>query len=218
MYSVQTAERLDKDFGLLRKQNAKIWDPEHNTWKRPEGAFFAFKQFIHKTLKTALWSPPDASDVVNYLKENLDTSQTKTPNVYMVTLRNPDPKLVGPLLEGVLRETNAIIRDVDRKRAQEAEAYLVSKLSSGTVTSVDQRQALAQLLATEEQRLLLVNLRPNYASEPLDVITVSKGPVWPMTGLFLKIGPIFGIFVGVLFVVLRATMGNRAKDERISVV
>lgn len=203
MTSLEVSGRLEREFHLLRRLRASQWDNDRGEWKRPSGAFFAFKEAVKKALFLAPWSPPDTSTLADYLDKHVQQSETKVPGVYRVTLTDPNRDLVGPLLIGILRNSNDIMREADEEKAREAEAYLIQKLSSSSLTSVDQREALAQLLLTQEQRLLLTRLRGNYVAEPIDIVRVSKGPVWPPFILLLLAGALLGGVLAVILILVR---------------
>lgn len=201
--SLEVSGRIETEFHLLRRLRPKQWDNEAGAWKHPAGVFFDIKEAIKQALFLAPWSPPDVSTLADYLEDHVKESETKVPGIYRVTVTNPDRELVGALLTGLLRNANDIMRESDEAKAKEAEAYLIQKLSSKSITSVDQREALTQLLITQEQKLLLANLRGNYVAEAVDEILVSKGPVWPPLVILLLAGSLLGAIFGAILILMR---------------
>jgi len=201
--SLQVSGRIEGEFHLLRRLRPTQWDSETGTWKRPSGVVFNIKEAIKHALFLAPWSPPDASTLADYLEDHVKETETKVSGIYRITVTNPDRELVGPLLAGLLRDANDIMRESDEAKAKEAETYLIQKLSSASVTSVDQREALAQLLITQEQKLLLAHLRGNYVAEAVDEISISKGPVWPPLIILLLAGASLGVILGAVLVLMR---------------
>jgi uncharacterized protein involved in exopolysaccharide biosynthesis len=201
--SRQVAEKLDRDNHLLIRLNPSRWNPETHAWNRPSGAIFEAKESLKKALRLAPWSTPDASDIVNLLNSSVTLEETKVSYIYRITVKYEDTKFAVMLLQNIIADANDIMRRNEEVKATSAEAYLLQKLAASSTTSVDQRQALVELLVQQEQQLLVSNLRKNFAAEPLDSIIVSNGPIWPQTKLLLLVGLLLGAVVGAIIVFVR---------------
>ena len=75
--------------------------------------------------------------------------------------------------------------------------------------SREQREALAKLMAQEDQRLMLAARGKNFVVEPLMRPTVSLYPTSPKASLILALSIALGGFLGSALVLIRASVQTR---------
>ena len=72
-----------------------------------------------------------------------------------------------------------------------------------TARSREHREALAELISKEEQKLMFASRGKYFIAEPYINPTISLHPTAPKPKLILALSLVFGLFLGVTFVLVR---------------
>ena len=86
-------------------------------------------------------------------------------------------------------------------------AFYKEKLS--TARSREHREALAELISTEEQKLMFASRGKYFIAEPYINPSVSLYPITPNSKLILALSLVMGLFLGAALVLMR----NAIKKE-----
>lgn len=196
----------------------------HDNFQRIEvvltGQAVAAKLFedphIRAIVKNDTWTigKKDAKDLsINKLDEYLDRAidirRVGDSDLRKVIYAHPDKLAAQYLLTHMINAANQHIQSHDRQNLSLRVKHLKALFDQNT--NPVQRQALAYLLAVEEQRLLLANqagvgqddgLLPggiiNYASDIIDPVSISSRPIWPQKTLLLVLALFFGAILGAI--------------------
>ena len=77
------------------------------------------------------------------------------------------------------------------------------KLQLSKARAREHREALATLIAQEDQRLILASKGSHFVAKPLTAPTISLQAVFPKPSLILALSVVLGGFLGAAFVLVR---------------
>jgi len=143
------------------------------------------------------WHPPGAAEVQEWLEKRLGTQEDPKNGVAVVTLSDVDPAFATRVLTTIHQVADDLLRARTLQRTSNYIAYLQATLP--TVTLVEHRQDLANILADQEkQRMIASATGSAFAAEPLGAVTVSDRPTTPDAPLVLLGGVAGGALIGLL--------------------
>lgn len=125
------------------------------------------KRFIWMLAGQRLNARPDAATLSDILKHELHIEHVGRSAMRKLWLRHPDRDFVVKFLDALER-----------------------------VTQSDQRRALADLLAAQEQTLLLLSVDLPFAADQIEKAQAPSTPDWPNIGLTLFMALALGLFLG----------------------
>lgn len=116
--------------------------------------------------------------------------------LFRVSIELPDPELAALLANRLVADVNHFIRQNAVTEAQKSLEYLNDELAKAG--AVELRQAIYRLIETQIQKIMLANVREDYA---FTVIDPAAPPdlddfIWPNHLVFGLAGLIFGLFIG----------------------
>jgi uncharacterized protein involved in exopolysaccharide biosynthesis len=111
-----------------------------------------------------------------------------------VTFRNKDRDFALDLLNALYKAGDAQLRAQGQTRTTSEIAYL--RVALDHVTLADQRKALLDLLAEQEQTQLLISVDLPFAADQIQAATAPSNPDWPPVGLVLLFAFFLGAFAG----------------------
>ncbi len=206
MGSVATAEALIQQGDWLKKVYKGAWDEERQEWIKPQGLSSRVRFALSEFFGQEAWAPPSAVNLAGYLRGSLLLAAAEeAPDIVKVSFDHPDPELAGSLLSDVYQVTDDILR---RDKAVSTSAnieYLNDKISNVSVASY--RLVLLELLAQQETTQMLIQTDAPFAAKVLDPVHVSSLPTSPKITLWLAVGVIAGLLLG-LSVALVIHMGR----------
>lgn len=203
------AERLlEEQPELLQTIFEDDWDAESESWVGPGGPVAAVKAWVYGFLGQPSWTPPSANTLSEFLVEEIQISSVGTTGMKRVAFDHKDPKFAVLLL----RQVGLTSDDIIRKRAQERTlreiAYIEDKLAS--VTTVEHRLSLVELLSEREQRMMMIQIDLPFAARVIEPAMASNTPTFPKPALFLALGIVCGLFLGVIATFLLDALRARA--------
>ncbi len=179
-------EEFIKEKNLLPVLYADAWDTNKQAWADPErvptlGA--AFRRFDRK---------------VRFVREDRDTG--------LITLEIlwHDREQAAQWANELIIRLNRNMRDMAIEEAERSLQYLDEQLKNTDVVGL--RQAIFGLMERNINRIMLANIRDEFAFKVVDPAVVPDGSnvVSPRPVLNLAIGTILGIMLGVILAVLRS--------------
>ena len=144
-----------------------------------------------------------ADDLREYLTKTLDIQPISDTSMLRLVYSHPSADFAGEFLKQVFTFADTHIKTQDRADIASRVQHLESSLKNAHNTEV--RRALAFLLTLEDQRLMLVSSRGQYAGQIVDPVSLSPDPIWPRLSVFVAFALIVGSFFGyAVFAVWRA--------------
>lgn len=200
MHSPRLAVELAQKDNFLPIIFDKSWDAAHHMWK-PHGMLHPIKAAIFALFKRPVADHPDVDSLEAYLNLNLGIAPSKSARESSVaeiagvggpymTLTFPagSPEEAERLLSTILQRADTAIREEQLRDVKARIDYIESELP--LITQTDQRQALIEALASQEElnvmmvadkRFAYVLVSPPYAS------LTPTSPGSPVTAIALSI-------------------------------
>lgn len=158
---------------------------------------------VKHALKTAIWwiagqrvgNGNDATTLSHVLAHDLHIEPVGRSAMRRITLRHPDRAFAMRFLNALYHTADSHLRLQAQQRTAAETDYLRHALQS--VTQNDQRRALGDLLAAQEQIRLLLSVDLPFAADQIEQAHAPQVADWPNVGLTLFLALCLGIFVGV---------------------
>jgi uncharacterized protein involved in exopolysaccharide biosynthesis len=214
MESREVAERVLADEVLIQALFKKEWDAQSNQWLRPQGSALRAVLSPVKALLTgdpkSTYAPPDAPRIADTVSKEISASIDKKTNLLSIHTESPDPILARSLVERVVKETDELFRQRFIEKGTSALEFYKEQLARAQ--SGEHREALAQLIVQEEQKLMLATRSRSYVAETLRGPDVSLRPTSPKSIFVLGLSMILGLFAGAAIVLTRSTLSGGGSE------
>jgi uncharacterized protein involved in exopolysaccharide biosynthesis len=173
---------------------ARKWDAKALRWKTP---------IIGKV--------PTIADAVELFDDDIrSVSDDASTNLVTLRIEWYDRELAARWANLMVRRLNEDVRRRDIAEAQRSIEFLTRELGKGG--PVELRQGISDLMQQQLQKIMLANVREDYAFKVLDP-AIAADPddyVWPKKLALILASGMLGLIVAVVTVALRASA--RAKD------
>lgn len=200
--SQQVAARLQAKHHVMQHLFRHSWNAQQHTWNRPQGPIASVSAAVHDFFGTPEWSPPDASALSIEIGKKLVISDTKDTGLRQIEYEDEDRGFSLQMLTWLYQEADATIRENDIVRTRAQIAYLRNELD--TVTSVEQRLGLTNLLESQEQRQMLLLSNAPYGASVIVSPEAPTKPNSPKIGLTLILSIIVGFLASSLSLLWKA--------------
>jgi uncharacterized protein involved in exopolysaccharide biosynthesis len=210
--SREVADRVLADEALVRSLFEQEWDAQSNQWRRPEGTILSYILSPLKVLMTGnpkdTYVPPDASRLAEMVSEEISASIDKQSDLLSIETESASPLIARQFVDRLVKETDELLRQRFIEKGTSALDFYKEQLARAQ--SGEHREALAQLIVQEEQKLMLATRSRGYVAETLRGPDVSLRPTSPKSILVLGLSMILGLFAGAAIVLTRSTLSGRA--------
>jgi len=210
MKSREVAGAIFDDELLIQSIFSNEWDAGEKKWRPP----FSFLGTVLSPINSAVtgsrtkdYLPPNASRLSELIEEEISASIDSNSNLLNVSTEASDPDLALNLMNRVVSETDALFRERFIKAGSAALEFYKGQLSRAQ--SGEHREALAQLIVKEEQKLMLATRSSSYVVEILRGPDVSRMPTSPKPKLILALSFMLGLFGGAGLVLLRSVLAKQ---------
>ena len=205
--SVPVAARLMADPALLPRLFPERWDAATGRWAAPSGVGPAVKRLLLALVGREDWVEPDAEALALRLRRALVVSPVSTGPMRRLALRHPDRAFALDLLGRITAAADAHLRAEAVRRSVAQIDFLRAKIAS--VTQIEQRRPLVELLAEQERVFLLIEVDLPLAADPIEPPSAARLPDWPDPLVVLPAALVGGLVLGVVIVTLRAAQRER---------
>jgi uncharacterized protein involved in exopolysaccharide biosynthesis len=193
LVSTQLAAAISHDHKLMQIMFEDRWDGQTQSWIEPSGPTVLVKNFLKTLLKRPIKRSPDQDDVYGFLKFNLVITSPPANSFSKVSINFNSRAKAQQLLNGILDNADALIRN-DRRRDIEARTvYLENVLPN--VQSADQKLSLTSILSQQQQSLMEILADKRYS------FTMVVEPYAPLTPTSPKPNTILTVMLGLAFIV-----------------
>jgi hypothetical protein len=193
------AQRMQARYGMLQYVFRDEWDAENHKWIQPHTLRGDMTAWLLRLARVPVWSPPDVTQMADFLKGKLDVLPSTTNDILDVSMDDGDAAFATRIMLAANEEANAVLRDQVGHRASQQVTYLQRKLAQTTVE--DYRQTLLALLSSEEKTLMLTQTDASYAAEIVSPPMASPTPVSPRPVLTLFVAILVGGIIGSAIVI-----------------
>lgn len=194
LHSRALAERLEKKYHVLLLIYADRWDKQAGNWKPHLSLTARFRRLMGLPAS----DNPDIDTLQKYLTAHIEVSLAapQTQN-RLVTFSFKDRAIALEVLDWSIQEADGMIRQTTETDADKQIAYLEGELQRDSVSSVENKSSLSDLLTTTyRSKILLVGGQP-YAAEIIDPANAQILPSSPDPQFVLGIGAALGLLLGL---------------------
>ena len=211
--SQEVASRLFADENLIQRLFAGEWDESRKSFLQPIPSTLGNVKRLLKPLLTGegqgAYIAPNAARLAKTLAEDLSVSEDKTSGMLKLSMESAKPKLASDLMLALIRETDGFLKERFVISGSDALRFYQQKISKAR--SREHREALAKLIATEEQKLMLATREGPFVVEIMMGPDQSLRPTSPKSSLVLALGLVLGLFLGAAVVLMRKAFGGNEK-------
>jgi len=194
LQSEALTERYIRENNLLPVLYKSRWDPIRMQWKN---SYF-------KPIPT-LWKANRYFRSIRSVTDNLKTGLTT------LTITWRDPKQAAQWANDLVAMTNETLRAKAVDEAERNIAFLEEQARKSSFVAL--QISTAELTETQLRKEMLARSRIEYALKVLDPATVPERQSFPVPSIWIPAGFFGGLFLGILFVLLRAPGPTSANPQ-----
>ena len=203
--SVEVSEKIFKNKKLIRKIYNNEWDSSLNSFSEPEkNKFRSYITTVKKTLTGNYeinYMPPNARRLSIYISKNISVKEDKKTGFLTLSASTSKPEMLLSLISEVVDRTDQIMRQRYIDFSKEPLAFYKEKIR--TARSKEHREALAELIRNEEQKLMFASKGTYFTVEPYIKPSISLYPIAPSAKDILLLSLIAGLVSGCGIILLR---------------
>lgn len=184
-----------KEENLLPKLFAQQWDEQKAAWKSDDAASVP-----------TMW---DAYAV--FANGVMNISVDKSSGLITLSIEWKDPEMAAQWANHLSSRLNLHQRQGAIAEAEKSIAYLEDQLRKTSV--VEMQQALYRLIEAETKKIMLANVREEYAFKVIDPAVVPEKKIKPKRSLIVILGFVSGLIVSVFLVFLLSFVERLGKEN-----
>lgn len=179
-------DQFIKDKELLPILFKKKWDSEAHHWKVNDSEDI-----------------PSIRDAYEFFTKYIfSTSTAKDSGLVTVSLEWSDPKLIAAWANELINRLNDHQRRGAIAEGQKSIEYLEKQLRETSV--VEMQQTLYRLIESETQKMMIANVREEYAFKVIDPAVVPEKKVKPKRAIIITLGGFTGLMLGIFLAFFRS--------------
>lgn len=203
--STEVSRIIFENKKIVRDIFKSEWDETLNNYSRPPKSKMQILVGDAKKLLTGSievnYMPPDARRLANFINTTIQIDKNKENGFLKFTSETSKPELILSLIIEATKASDKIMRQRYIDFSIEPLAFYKEKLS--TARSREHREALAELISKEEQKLMFASRGKHFIAEPYINPTISLYPTTPNPKLILALSLVLGLFLGAALVLMR---------------
>jgi rubrerythrin len=205
LISEEVTEILLQDSNLVQSIFVDEWNMQEQKFQRPDPSLAKLILSPIKRLltgnETRAYIAPNASRLFAWMQDNIQISEDKETGFLVMKSTSSQPELMIHLMQMTSKTTDDLMKNRFIKRSEETLDFYNKQLSKARAR--EHREALATLLAEEDQKLILALRGQHFIAEPVTIPSVSLYPTSPKSSLVLALSIVLGGFLGSAFVLVR---------------
>lgn len=203
--SLELAEMMDKQHGLMKIVFANQWDQSSQSWRLRRGVVPGVTGALRWTFRIPGDSRPTMDDLRAYLERAIVITPGDGQDMQTITADDRDRVFARNLIFWAHQSAETLTKRRMQKSTVANIEYLKQKLQ--VVSQSEQRLALGSLLIAQESQLMLLQSWNGYASDVIEAASASARPVTPNPPLMIVMGLLGGLVVGGFISVVRMLVG-----------
>ena len=176
----------------------KRWDPSINELIYDKSMFDPITK-VWKSRKNRLAKPSEQEAFLAY-REILSVSQSKETLFVTIKIDHFSPNIAKRWVEIIIENINESMREDDKRRAENAVAFLNETVASTNTKSL--KDATSNLLEGQMQILMMSASDKAYVFKILDAPIAPELRSWPKRTFLVIIGTILGGIISVLIILV----------------
>ena len=201
----EVSEIIFENKKIIRDIFRSEWDETLNNYSRPPKSKVQIFVSDAKKLLTGNididYMPPNPRRLAIFINKNIQIGEDKDTGFLKFTSETSKPELIMSLIIEATKASDKIMRQRYIDFSTEPLAFYKDKLR--TARSREHREALAELISKEEQKLMFASRGEHFIAEPYINPTISLHPTAPKPKVILALSLIFGLFLGSALILMR---------------
>lgn len=203
--SEEVAARMLKDRDLLVSVFSSDWDTERELFRQPASG--PLKSVVRglKNLLTgnepSAYIPPNAARLSAWMDEAFNSSEDRDTGFLTLSAETAKPTLMVDVITRATQQTDQLLKERYIATAEQTMSFYQQQLSRARAR--EHREALAKLIAQEDQKLMLASKGSYFVAEPITEPYVSLDPTSPKASLVLALSVVLGGFLGAAIVLIK---------------
>ena len=201
----EVSEIIFENKKIIRDIFISEWDETLNNFsKPPKSKIQVFVSDAKKLLTGNIdvnYMPPNPRRLAIFISKNIQIGEDKDTGFLRFTSETSEPKLMLSLMIEATKASDKIMRQRYVDFSTEPLAFYKDKLR--TARSREHREALAELISKEEQKLMFASRGKYFIAEPFINPTISLYPTAPKAKSVLALSIVLGLFLGAALVLIR---------------
>jgi hypothetical protein len=201
----EVSEIIFENKKIIRDIFRSEWDETLNNYsKPPKSEIQIFVSDAKKLLTGNIdvnYMPPNPRRLAIFIKNNILIGEDKDTGFLRITSETSKPELILSLIIEATKASDKIMRQRYVDFSTEPLAFYKDKLR--TARSQEHREALAELIGKEEEKLMFASKGKHFIVEPYMNPFISLHPTAPKPALILVFSLILGLFTGTALVLIR---------------
>jgi LPS O-antigen subunit length determinant protein (WzzB/FepE family) len=209
--SVEASKIIFSNEELIKEIYAKEWNSSLNSFSKPSRNKAI--NYISNCIQILIgnheidYRPPNPRRLAIYVSKHIAISEDKETGFLNIKSETAKPNTLLSLIFELTEASDNIMRQRYISFSKEPLAFYKEKLR--TSRSREHREALAELIGTEEQKLMFASRGKHFIAEPYMKPTISLHPTAPRPLLILVLSLTLGLFFGSILILIR----NAIKKE-----
>ena len=203
--SEEVSEVIFENKKIIRGIFRSEWDETLNSYSRPtQSKMQVFVSNAKKLLTGNIpvnYMPPNPRRLSIFIADNIKINEDTNTGFLEFASETSQPELILSLIIEATKVSDKIMRQRYINFSAEPLNFYKDKLR--TSRSREHREALAELISKEEQKLMFASRGKYFIAEPYINPTISLHPTAPKPKLILALSLVFGLFLGALLVLIR---------------
>jgi hypothetical protein len=203
--STEVSEIIFENKKIIRDIFRSEWNETLNNYSNPPKSKIQIFVSDAKKLLTGNievnYMAPNPRRLVGFINDNIQISEDKKTGFLLFKSETSKPKLMLSLIIEATKASDKIMRQRYVDFSTEPLAFYKDKLR--TARSREHREALAELISKEEQKLMFASKGKHFIAEPYIKPTISLHPTAPKPKLILALSLVLGLFFGSALVLVR---------------
>ena len=203
--SEEVAARILKDRDLLVSVFSSEWDTERELFRQPaSGPLRSVVRGLKNLLtgnEPSAYIPPNAARLSEWMNEVFSSSEDRDTGFLTLSAETTEPALMVDVITRATQETDQLLKERYVATAEQTVSFYQQQLNKARAR--EHREALAKLIAQEDQKLMLASKGNYFVAEPITEPYVSLGPTSPNASLVLALSVVLGGFLGAAIVLIR---------------
>ena len=203
--SEEVAARMLKDRDLLVSVFSSDWDTERELFRQPaSGPLKSVVRGLENLLtgnEPSAYIPPNAARLSAWMDKAFNSSENRDTGFLTLSAETAKPTLMVDVITRATQQTDQLLKERYIATAEQTMTFYQQQLSRARAR--EHREALAKLIAQEDQKLMLASKGSYFVAEPITEPYVSLGPTSPKASLVLALSVVLGGFLGAAIVLIK---------------
>ncbi len=195
--SIPVAEALQKKYGLLQQLNESLWNPETQTWRKPELGFWdSLGETLYGWFDMPYTHDPSLRSLAMSVGSMVEFEEVEESPMFRLKILSSEPDKALDILKRVYETTDSYLRDKRLAQLDQQLAFLTSKIQN--VSTITHRDMLTSMISKVSMEIMLNRSGQPYAVEVVDPPTIDPVPASPKILKIYAAAILGGLLLGLI--------------------